>query len=90
MMSQMATTITNQQQEIFSGIRKLQVSAQKAWVNTLPRTRTSVQMASLLGVIIIAYSYSLTTLLQLADLNTPLAYVSLVPLISLVLAAMHS
>jgi exosortase/archaeosortase family protein len=89
-MSQMTTTITNQQQQLFSGIRKLSVSAQTVWVNTLPRTRTSVQMASLLGVIIIAYSYSLTTLLQLADLNTPLAYVSLVPLISLVLAAMHS
>src|ERR1700722_4357433 len=89
MMSQMTTTITNQQQQLFSGIRRLRLAAQTVWVNTLPRTRTSVQMASLLGVIIIAYSYSLTTLLQLADLNTPLAYVSLVPLISLVLAAMH-
>ena len=39
---------------------------------------------------IIAYSYSLTTLLQLADLNTPLAYVSLVPLISLMLAVVYS
>jgi exosortase/archaeosortase family protein len=90
MMSQVTTTITNQQQQLFAGIRKLQLSAQRVWANTVPRTRTSVQMASLLGVIIIAYSYSLTTLLQLADLNTPLAYVSLVPLISLVLAAMHS
>ena len=31
------------------------------------------------AVTIIAYSYSLTTLVQLADLNSPLAYVSLVP-----------
>ncbi len=38
---------------------------------------------------IIAYSYSLTTLMQLADLNSPLAYVSLVPIISLVLAAIN-
>ena len=47
-------------------------------------------MGSLLAVVIIAYSYSLTTLLQLADLNTPLAYVSLVPLVSLILAAVNS
>ena len=36
-------------------------------------------MGALLGIVVIAYSYSLTTLLQIADLNTPLAYVSLVP-----------
>jgi exosortase/archaeosortase family protein len=47
-------------------------------------------MAALLGIVVIAYNYSLTTLLQLADLNTPLAYVSLVPLISLMLAFMHA
>jgi exosortase/archaeosortase family protein len=90
MMSQVTTTISNQQRQIWSGVRKLRVLAQDLWVNTLPKTRTSVQMAALLGIVIIAYSYSLTTLLQLADLNTPLAYVSLVPLISLILAALHS
>ncbi len=47
-------------------------------------------MLALIGVVIIAYSYSLTTLWQLADLNTPLAYVSLVPIISLILAAVNS
>jgi exosortase/archaeosortase family protein len=47
-------------------------------------------MAVLLGAVVIAYNYSLTTLWQLADLNTPLAYVSLVPVIALVLAAVHS
>jgi exosortase/archaeosortase family protein len=90
MMSQMTTTISNQQQQIFSNVKRLRVLAQSLWVNTVPRTRTSVQMASLLGIVIIAYSYSLSTLLQLADLNTPLAYVSLVPLISLILAAVNS
>ncbi len=60
------------------------------WIEAQPRTRTTVQMGSLLAVVIIAYSYSLTTLLQLADLNTPLAYVSLVPLVSLILAAVNS
>lgn len=89
-MSQMTTTLINQQRQVVSRARSLRLAAQSFWVNTLPKTRTSVQMASLLGVVIIAYSYSLTTLLQLADLNTPLAYVSLVPLISLILAALHS
>src|ERR1700683_2728150 len=90
MMSQMTTTITNQQQQIFASVRRVRILAQSLWVNTVPRTRTSVQMAALLGIVIIAYSYSLSTLLQLAHLHTPLAYVSLVPLISLILAAVHS
>src|SRR5580692_5150955 len=88
-MSQVTTTITNQQQ-VLSVFREVLILAQSYWINTVPRTRTSVQMAALLGVVVIAYSYSLTTLLQLADLNTPLAYVSLVPLISLMLAYMHA
>jgi hypothetical protein len=89
-MSLVTTTFTRQQRQISSRVRRLQARAQSIWVNTVPRTQTSVQMAALLGVVVIAYSYSLTTLLQLADLNTPLAYVSLVPLISLILAAVHS
>jgi exosortase/archaeosortase family protein len=90
MMSQMTTTITNQQQQLVSNVRRLRSVAQSLWVNTVPKTRTSIQMAALLGVVVIAYSYSLTTLLQLADLNTPLAYVSLVPIIALILAAVHA
>jgi exosortase/archaeosortase family protein len=90
MMSQVTTTLTNQQHQLVSGVRKFRGLAQTQWVNAIPRTRTSIQLAALLGVVIIAYSYSLTTLLQLADLNTPLAYVSLVPLISLILAAVNS
>ncbi len=49
-----------------------------------------MKLAALFGIVTIAYSYSLTTLLELADLNTPLAYVSLVPLISLMLAIVYS
>jgi hypothetical protein len=90
MMSQMTTTITNQQQQIASTVRRLRSVAQSLWINTVPKTRTSIQMAALLGVVVIAYSYSLSTLLQLADLNPPLAYVSLVPIIALILAAVNS
>ena len=47
-------------------------------------------MAALLGSVLIAYSYSLTTLLQTADQQTPLAYISLVPAIALALAAVRA
>ena len=40
--------------------------------------------------VLVAYNYSLTTLLQTADQQTPLAYISLVPAIALALAAMRS
>jgi exosortase/archaeosortase family protein len=82
--------LTNPPQRVFSAVRSFQAQAQARWAATLPKTRTAVQMAALLGIIVVAYNYSLTTLLQLADLNTPLAYVSLVPLISLMLAYMHA
>jgi len=52
-----------------SAARSLQVQAQARWVATMPKTKTAVQMASLLGIVVIAYNYSLTTLLQLADLK---------------------
>jgi exosortase/archaeosortase family protein len=90
MMSQVTGVLTNPPQRAFSAVRSFQAQAQARWAATLPKTRTAVQMAALLGIIVVAYNYSLTTLLQLADLNTPLAYVSLVPLISLMLAYMHA
>src|SRR6202453_3920886 len=89
MMSQVTGALVNPPQRALSAARRLHVVAQARWVAALPKTKTAVQMASLLGIIVIAYNYSLTTLLQLADLNTPLAYVSLVPLISLLLAAFN-
>jgi exosortase/archaeosortase family protein len=59
------------------------------WAQAPPRGRTAVQLALLLGSVVGAYSYSLTTLFQNAGLETPLAYVSLVPVISLALAALR-
>ena len=57
------------------------------WREARPRTRTAAKLAALLGAILCAYSYSLTTLVQTATMQTPLAYISLVPLIALALAA---
>ena len=47
-------------------------------------------MAVLLVVVGVAYNYSLSTLIQNAGLETPLAYVSLVPAIALALAAVRA
>ncbi len=73
-----------------TALARTRASAQARWLDASPRTRTTIQMVVLIGVVVVAYNYSLTTLWQLAGLDTPLAYVSLVPLISLALAAVHA
>jgi exosortase/archaeosortase family protein len=60
------------------------------WRNADPATRRRVQVGVFLGVIVVAYHYSLTTLVQSLNLDTPLAYVGLVPFIALGLAAVGS
>ncbi len=47
-------------------------------------------MAVFLAVVIVAYHYSLVTLLQTLDLDSPLAYIGLVPIIALGLAAIRA
>ena len=89
-MTQVMTTITATPQQLSARGRRLRDQARLLWSDAQPRTRTVVQMGALIGVTVIAYSYSLTTLVQLASLNTPLAYVSLVPFVSLILAAVYS
>ncbi len=73
-----------------SALRKRRLAAQARWNQASPRTRTTVQMLVLLGVVMFAYNYSLMTLIQNAGLETPLAYVSLVPAIALALAAVRA
>jgi exosortase/archaeosortase family protein len=63
---------------------------QNLWSEASPRTRTSIQLVTLVVVVATAYNYSLTTLLQSAGQDTPLAYVSLVPAIALALAAIRA
>ena len=71
-------------------VRERMERVQAVWLDATPRTRTAVQMSVLIGAVIIAYNYTLTTLIQNAGLETPLAYVSLVPAIALALAAIRS
>ena len=63
---------------------------QERWTSASQRTRTRVQVVVLLGTVAVAYNYSLSTLLQTADQQTPLAYISLVPAIALALAAIRA
>jgi exosortase/archaeosortase family protein len=63
---------------------------QLRWTTASQQTRTRIQVAVLLGTVLVAYNYSLSTLLQTADQQTPLAYISLVPAIALALAAIRS
>jgi len=64
--------------------------SRERWDAARPQTRTAAKLTVLLGAIVCAYGYSLTTLVQTATMQTPLAYISLVPLIALGLAAMHA
>jgi exosortase/archaeosortase family protein len=73
-----------------SVITKWRQDAQNLWHHAPARHRTIVQLAVLLVVVAVAYNYSLSTLLENAGLETPLAYVSLVPAIALALAAIRA
>jgi exosortase/archaeosortase family protein len=74
----------------WTGARNWVREEQRRWQSASPRTRTAVQLAVLVTVVVIAYNYSFTTLVQTAGLDTPLAYVSLVPVIALALAAVRA
>jgi exosortase/archaeosortase family protein len=71
-------------------VRSWRSDWQRRWTEAPQKTRTRVQVAVLLVAIGIAYNYSLSTLLQTADQQTPLAYISLVPAIALALAAIRA
>ena len=60
------------------------------WNNVPERVRTGFRLACLIASVLLAYNYSLSTLLANAGLETPLAYVSLVPAIALALAAIRA
>jgi exosortase/archaeosortase family protein len=62
----------------------------RRWTEAPQTTRTWIQVGVLLGAVLIAYNYSLSTLLETADQQTPLAYIALVPLIALALAVVRS
>lgn len=59
------------------------------WRGWLGGRAATLKVAAALAGIALAYHYSLATLLQTLDLETPLAYLGLVPIIALLLAAMR-
>lgn len=74
----------------FFQFRTLRSEWHRKWTESPQKTRTFIQLAVLVVSVLIAYSYSLRTLLETADQQTPLAYVSLVPAIALALAAVRA
>lgn len=71
----------------WSAAKQRQEVWQHRWLDASQTTRTRIQVGVLIGAVLIAYNYSLSTLFQTADQQTPLAYISLVPVIALALAA---
>lgn len=64
------------------------VAAARGLAGVPQRRRLVLRIAALVAVVAIAYHYSLASLLQNLDADTPLAYLGLVPVISLILAAL--
>jgi len=69
------------------GVRDLPVELDARWQTAAPATRLRWQLGTFAAVALIAYHYSLSSLVANVDLSTPLAYIGLVPGIALALAA---
>jgi exosortase/archaeosortase family protein len=68
-------------------VTTIEADAPSAPVVALPADRTLlVRGLALIGVLLVAYHYSLLSLLRSLDLETPLAYLGLVPLMALGIA----
>ena len=76
--------------QLVSVARDVRTEWRRRWENATPRTQTRIQVGVFLTVVVIAYQYSLRTLAQSLNLDTPLAYIGLVPAIALGLAAIRS
>jgi exosortase/archaeosortase family protein len=60
------------------------------WVGLDATSRTAVQLSLVLGGTLVAYPYSLLTLIEQLDVQSPLAYVGLVPVFALALAGAYA
>ena len=70
-----------------SVVRDLRDDWQRRWQGATPANRTRVQLAVFVVAVLVAYHYSLSSLVRDLNLSTPLAYIGLVPAIALALAA---
>src|SRR6202012_1332098 len=59
------------------------------WSQASPAARTRIQVAVFAVAVVVAFHYSLLTLVQNLNIDTPLAYIGLVPAIALALAALQ-
>ena len=70
--------------------RDWQREIEQRWVAAAATTRTRIQVGVCLAAVVVAYHYSLSSLFQNLNVDTPLAYIALVPLIALGLAVVRS
>ncbi|MDQ6782496.1 MAG: exosortase/archaeosortase family protein [Actinomycetota bacterium] len=70
-----------------SSAKDVRQDGQQRWQDASPATRFRVQLAVFCVTVLVAYHYSLSSLVRNLNLSTPLAYVGLVPAIALALAA---
>jgi exosortase/archaeosortase family protein len=68
-------------------VLSLRAELDERWQTAAPANRLRVQLATFGVVVIVAYHYTLVSLVQNVDLQTPLAYIGLVPGIAIALAA---
>ncbi len=85
-MSEVMLVLTNR----WSVMTRWRDGLRRHWTDAPQSSRTRIQVGVLLASVLIAYNYSLSSLLQTVDQQSPLAYVSLVPAIALALAAIRS
>ena len=62
---------------------------QRRWEQASPAMRTRIQVVVFAAAVLVAFHYSLLTLVQNLNVDTPLAYIGLVPAIALALAALQ-
>src|ERR1700730_13608209 len=60
------------------------------WRQVPERTKSALRVAILLLLVVVAYHYSLLSLAQTLGLETPLAYIGLVPILALGIAYLRS
>lgn len=70
-------------------LRSWREQLRAGWAGLDPTARTAVQLSLVLGGTLVAYPYSLLTLVEQLDVQSPLAYVGLVPVFALALAGAY-
>lgn len=75
--------------ELVSRLRRAATVTQGWWLSLSATEQARIKVAGLGALVVAAFHYSLSSLLQTVDYDTPLAYVGLVPILAMLLAWLH-